>query len=239
MVALRNVFVSLSLGLSIGLLLPGTSLAQPSYYDANCSSCHGAAPASPRTCNGCHAHGAHASGARASMNLVAKTDKSSYVVGDTIKVTLSSGMQPQSAGWVGIRAYDANGTEVSVRQRDNHCSRIPGDATTPCDLSLDISITAQAGWTALYVAWAGNVFDASSAMMGDPVTGPIGIGNRALKDKAGNQIANHVEEIVKATFTVTGSGATQPSAGGGGSWDWILLSALIALSFLRRRNELQ
>ncbi|MBI3775857.1 MAG: hypothetical protein HY273_09950, partial [Gammaproteobacteria bacterium] len=171
------------------------------------------------------------------MNLAVKTDKSSYVVGDSIKVTLSGGMQPLSTGWVGIRVYDKNGTEVSKRIRDTHCTRIPGDSTTPCDLlPLDLFITAQAGWTELYVAWAGNATDdtVNNAVKGAAVTAPISAGNRVLKDKIGNDIAGHVEEILKVSFAVTDA-APSSGGGGGGSLDLALLSGFFGLSFLRRK----
>lgn len=243
MVALHRVVTGLSLALSICTLVPGISFAQSSYYNTSCSSCHGAAPASPMTCNGCHGHGTHASGNRGSMNLVASTDKSSYVAGETIKVTLSGGMEPQSTGWVGIRIYDANGAEVSKRNRDYRCTRSPASAATACDLPMEISITAQAGWTELYVAWAGNVSDSSgspSPAQGAPVTGAISAGSRALKDQLGNQIADHIEEIIKTSnqFSVTSPAPnTTSSSGGGGSLDWLLISGLIGVFCARRISK--
>jgi len=239
MFSLRVAVVRLSLLLSAWAMLTCASYAQDTYYNRDCSSCHGSAPASPKTCNGCHAHGTHASGNRTTMNLEAKVDKATYVVGDTVKVTLSGGMLSQATGWVGIRVYDKSGAEVSARKRDLHCTRISGDSTTPCDLQpLDLFITAQAGWTELYVAWAGNASDdiAHGAVKGAAATGPISAGSRALKDKDGNEIAGHAEEIVKVAFTVTAPAAASTSAAGGGALNWALLSGLFGLFFLRRKE---
>ena len=172
------------------------------------------------------------------MNLAASTDKSSYVAGEKIKVTLAGGMQPQSTGWVGIRIYDTSGVEVSTRKRDYRCTRSPEGAITACDLSAEISITAQAGWTALYVAWVGNEFELSSPTVarGAPVTGAISVGSRPLKDQSGIQtIAGHIEELVLTnSFSVTADATDTPKASGGGSFDWIFISGLIGMFFARR-----
>jgi hypothetical protein len=239
MFSLRGVVVRLSLVLSAWVLLPSASFANYGYYEAQCASCHSIAPyLSPTTCNGCHAHGTHASSsptALAARNLVATVDKSSYVVGDTIKVTLSGGFKTQTDGWVGVRIYDKNGIEVSARKRDYHCTRTPGDATTPCDLAAEVSVTAQEGWTELYVAWAGSEEEYQYITPVTAVTSPISPGSRALMDKNGNAVSRHVEEIVKVTVAVTAAPAPAASGGGGGSFDWLLLSGLMGMFFVRRK----
>lgn len=239
----------------LGALIPAQSFAQTSYYSSMCSSCHGATPAFTATCNGCHAHGTHAiTGSASARNLIATTDKTSYTVGETIKVTLNGGSKGNTDAWVGVRIYDATGAEVSTRQRSTmRCSRNPASNATRCDTPAEISVTAQAGWTDLYVAWAGNEYDSMGASKGATISGVIGVGSRPLKDAGGNQIAGHIEEVVKtAAFTVSNSapvnssggssggssaGSASSSAAGGGAMDWALMLGVLGVSFLGWKSK--
>lgn len=250
----RAVYTAMVVAMSLGAVIPAQSYAQSSYYGSMCSSCHGATPTVTATCNGCHVHGTHAiTGSTTSRNLSATTDKSSYVVGETITVTLSGGSKMATGAWVGIRIYDSTGAEVSTRQRITRCTRSPAGTVTSCDSPLQLSVTAQAGLAELYVAWAGNEYDTMGASKGATITSAIGVGSRPLKDASGNQVSNHIEEVVKtAAFTVTSaapvnssggssggssSGSTSSSAAGGGAMDWTLMLGLLGVSLLGRKSK--
>jgi len=76
------------------------ALARPSYFDSQCLTCH-LHQDDNRTCIGCHHHG---------QPRVAFTDKSSYVGGSTVTVTLGG---PGDSGWARALLYDENGFEVA------------------------------------------------------------------------------------------------------------------------------
>lgn len=212
--------------LSIGMCVSGTSFAVSDYFNSMCSTCH---TSSPPTCNGCHGHGTHGDRQKNSLNLSAKTDKASYVVGDTITVELSGGYKAQTDGWVRVKVYDKKG--VLLVSNSTEC---PHNATTytQCDLlPVKLKTRAQADMTDLYVAWLGNDYDSSGAATGADVTTTIGVGKRAVSP------AGHVEEIVLTNaFTVT---TTASENSGAAMLDWILISGLMGASFLRRKLQRQ
>lgn len=202
------------------------------------------------TCNGCHAHGTHATtGSASDRNLSATTDKTNYTVGETIIVTLSGGSKANAGACAGVRVYDSAGSEVSTRQRNTRCTRNPVGTVTSCDLPVQLSMTAQAGWTELYVAWAGNEYDATGASKGATISGAIGVGSRPLKDSGGNQISGHFEEVVKtaAVFAVSnttpvansggGSSGAASSSAGGGAMNWVWMLGLFGVSLLGRKSK--
>ncbi len=228
----RFMLFAISLGLSSYAVVPSIANAQASYYtstaaDKNCFTCHSP---SPVTCNGCHGHGTHGTSVKDSMNLVATADKTSYAPGDDISVTLTGGYK--ASGWVRVNVYDSKGVLLVSNKTD--CPHNASSYAATCDLPVTLKTRAQAGMTNLYVAWMGNEYDEPNAIKGAPLTSVIGVGKRAA---SGGAPTGHVEEVV-LTNTFVVAEAAAPAAGGGGSWD-LLLSAFIALSFLRRRNESQ
>jgi len=236
-------FSSFALSIMLGgfAVLPSMSHAQSSYFtqnavEKNCSSsnCHNA---SPITCNGCHAHGTRSTIQSSAMNLVATTDKASYAPGDDISVTLTGGnSQVGSTGWVRVKVYASNGTEL-VSNAAN-CPHNAASYTVICSLPVTLTTRAVAGMTSLYVGWMGNEYD-PAGVAGAPITSTIGVGKRAASQ------ARHVEEVVLTnTFSVADSTPTPTptptptaAAGGGGSLDWLLISGLMVLFFLRRNES--
>lgn len=204
MLIVRSVAYSFVVWMSCAVLLPSPAAARDTYFSPNCGSCHSTAKP---TCNGCHVHGTHPDFLAATVgtiNLKTSTDKTSYVEGDPIVVTLEGSNMADFSGWVGVRIYDASGTEVTRKQAQLSCAPYPAQFGDKCDLPMKLSVPAKLGWTRLYAAWAGNQFDRSGAAYGTLLGTTFGAGRRPLKDGSGNQVTNHIEEIVvTGTFTVT------------------------------------
>jgi len=163
------------------------------------------------------------------MNLAATTDKTSYVVGDDISVTLTGGYKPAGwvAGWVRVNVYASNGTLLVSNSPE--CPHNATSYAATCDLPVTLKARAVAGMTNLYVGWMGHENDTSGASTGAAITTAIGVGKRAAAQ------LQHIEEVVlTSTFSVA-EAAPASSSGGGGSFDWLLLSGLMGMSFLRRK----
>src|SRR5512147_3253342 len=91
------------LALVLGALAPVPARAFPSYYDSNCSACHGTTTAGGvQTCAGCHSHGTHPDSNKNSLNVTGTTDKSSYAPGERVSVTINGGYR---SGWVRTFLY--------------------------------------------------------------------------------------------------------------------------------------
>jgi len=203
MFLVRSTVLSCTTFFFFALLLPFTGSAREAFFvDNNCSSCH---TATARTCNGCHVHGTHPNyNAVGTLNLKATTDTTTYVEGAPINVTIEGGNLADFSGWVGVRVYDASGTEMTRKQLQLGCAPNPTQFGNKCDLPMTLSVPAQLGWTKLYMSWAGNEFDRTGAAFGALLGNAFGGGRRPLKDDNGNQVTNHVEEIVMTgTFAVT------------------------------------
>jgi hypothetical protein len=216
-------------------VVPGVASAYDTYYtstdaDKNCSSsgCHNT---SPQTCNGCHGHGTHGTSAKNSMNLAATTDKTSYTVGDDISVTLTGGYN--LGGWVRVNVYSSNGTLLVSNSTD--CPHNAASYASTCGFPVTLKARAVAGMTNLYVGWMGHGYDTPGASAGAAITTTIGVGKRTVAVTGSTQ---HVEEVVLTnTFSVAeATPAPAPaSSSGGGSFDWLLLSGLMGMFFLRRK----
>lgn len=221
-------FSSFALSIMLGgfAVVPSVSDANPEYLtDRGCRGCH----TPPVTCTGCHGHGTHDTMAKSTMNLVATTEKNSYVVGDDISVTLSGGYKPTgwSSGWLRVNVYASNGTLLVSNSAD--CPYNASSYPANCDLPVTLKTRAVSGMTNLYVAWMGNEFDKTGAAQGTSISA-IGVGKRAAPLPAPT---GHVEEIVLTnTFSVTT--ASESGGGGGGSLDWVFISGLLGLRLLRR-----
>jgi len=202
MSTIRSAVYSFAAFIACAWLLPGTGAAQETYFARDCIGCH---VNTERTCNGCHMHGTHLDVKVVSkMNLTASTDKTTYVEGDPIVVTLDGSNMADFKGWVGARIYDVSGTEVTRKQDQLGCAPDPTVVGNKCDLPMKLNVPATLGWTKLYASWAGNQADRPGAAFGALLGNTFGAGRRPLKDGSGNQVANHIEEIVATgTFAVT------------------------------------
>ena len=207
-------------------VVPNVGNAQSGYFTSRgCSGCHTPAPI---TCNGCHGHGTHPTLAKDSMNLIATTDKASYVPGDDITVTLAGGYIPGS--WVRVNVYANNGVLLVSNKTD--CPYKASNYSASCDLPVTLKTRAVAGMTGLYVAWMGHENDSDDAARGTPIppTSVIGVGRRVAPSPAP---ATHIEEVILTnSFSVTANATDSPKAGGG-SFDWILISGLIGMFVAR------
>jgi hypothetical protein len=175
--------------------------ALPNYYSAGvgtttaCTACH-----SPtvNTCNGCHAHGTHADGTKASINLVASTDKATYAPGENLTVTVTGGYQ---SGWVRVNLYDQDMAPVA----SSSCLPLGMGGCTTSLLPATLTTTAPTapGTYSWRAAWYGNAHEAAtgftSPACGATVTPPC-FRVDPDNDTAG---AVHGEEIVAVSqFTV-------------------------------------
>lgn len=213
------------LGLTFACIA-NVATANSAYYDSDCASCHGAAPASPRTCTGCHYHATHpASGTGVvdvtQFNLVATTDKTSYTTGETITVRLTGGNKSEES-WTRLRLYAVNGTALNTT------------CTPRCSFTYALTTRAVAGMTRLRVGWYGNESREHANAVYASNSGGTTIDSTTQ--------SNHTEEIVPTNlFTVTDAAPTgntggATGGGGGGSFDvFVLLAALFGAGRARRR----
>ncbi|MBI3774427.1 MAG: hypothetical protein HY273_02540 [Gammaproteobacteria bacterium] len=203
-----------------------TAHATSTLYKRECNGCH----SGPPTCNGCHAHGVHKITAdRMALNLAAKTDKTEYIAGEDITVTLTgSDAVGTDTGWIRVKLYDDKGVELGQDKTE-----FPAKLTT----------RAYAGTTTLYMSWVGYDYDGEGAMYGQPIDTTFGAGQR-LSFLAGLHLTErHIEEIVQtnafivrdatqSTEVLSGIAATgeSKSTSGGGPLDlaWMLVMALFA-----------
>jgi MYXO-CTERM domain-containing protein len=187
----------LFIGLSILALLffySGNAEATTALYDSNCVSCHPAP--TPRTCDGCHAHGVHSSNAKNDFNLSATTDKATYSPGETVTVTFTGGYMD---GWIRAYLYDNVGVQVDISTGTNGRG---GGAAFP--ITLTGTAPAAAGTYTFTAAWYGNRFDLAQ------VGGTTTFGPNWTPDPSNS---NHGQEkIATSSFTVTaGADTTAPT----------------------------
>ncbi len=150
--------------LAMVALAPVRAVPFPSYYDSNCSACHGTTTAGGvQTCNGCHSHGTHPDSAKSSINLTGATSKASYAPGETVAVTINSGYR---TGWVRAILYDQNLRQLAR----SGGTPLPGFIAPCCGPGFPITLSAPApttpGTYTWWVAWYGNQYDASGAAFG-------------------------------------------------------------------------
>ncbi|MBI5118541.1 putative metal-binding motif-containing protein, partial [Candidatus Poribacteria bacterium] len=142
------------LAMSSALLLARDVSAEPTYFTANCASCHSNDTV---TCNGCHSHGVWSNSSRSIKNLKAATDLAQYKPGQTVNVTLSGGYR---SGWVRGLLYDNTGKEIA---RVTGPTGMGDDGTGSLKQQFPILLSAPAPsapgfytWTA---AWFGSPYD--------------------------------------------------------------------------------
>jgi len=145
---LKKIILMMMVAVSFTLLswVPDAG-ARSSYYDSNCSRCHG----TTSTCAGCHAHGVHTDSNKDDINLTAGTDKASYSAGEQVNVTVDGGYR---SGWVRVVLLDQNNVEVA---------RSSGTGF-PVTLSAPAPDGGTYTWSA---AWYGNQYDAGNAAFGN------------------------------------------------------------------------
>lgn len=210
--------------------------------------CHdggsGGALMTGNTCNACHAHGSHSDSGKNDLNVTAITDASSYNVGDTIEITVTSGYKN---GWARINVYDDSGALVaqskgacdSTVSSGSACAEGEHMVSTGIKLTATASSTGTQMWTA---SWYGNSNDTGGSAGGDnAMVNSSGVTVPGWLPDSGN--SGHGEEIVAiAAFTVNeaaaGGGAgggsnnntntsTTTSDGGGGSMSGIVFLFLL------------
>jgi uncharacterized protein (TIGR03382 family) len=185
--------------------------AVPGYYTNGvggttaCTACHVHTPV-VATCNGCHAHGTHANGTKASINLVASTDKATYAPGENVTVTVAGGYQ---SGWVRVNLYDEN----MVQLASSSCtpSGLGGCATSVLPATLTAAAPTAPGTYTWRAAWYGNAHEAASGFTSPAcaatVTPPC------FRQDPDNAVAGavHGEEIVAVTQFTVASATTGPT----------------------------
>ena len=167
-----------------------------------CSACHG----STTTCAGCHGHGVHPDNGKDSLNVVATTDKTDYIAGETVIVSITGGYR---SGWVRAKLWDKDCSVIGCLSNDavaaasNTCPSCPVgvggvDGVTsefpgPVIITFPApNISGTATWSA---SWYGNDFDL------DRIGGSAAFGPLWLMDPSN---ANHGDEIVTFSFNVSG-----------------------------------
>jgi HYDIN/CFA65/VesB family protein len=194
----------------------GKSYSQGQYYTTGgCVNCHGVAAGST-SCIGCHAMGVHSSPVPGSagnqtLNLVARTNRSVYLPGEPVPVTISGGSYGR--GWAEISLYDENMTKLA----EADSTLVLPDATAPCcqvtwGEGYPITLTGLASsvegtytWNA---GWYGNQYDAYERSNG---TKPTYFGPRWTPDPNN---PNHGWEFISSNSFVVSSVPTPiaPSA---------------------------
>jgi len=134
--------------------------AESGFFSPNCGGCHSGVSS---TCNGCHAHGVHSNNSKSDINLRATTDKTSYLPGEQVTVTISGGYRN---GWVRAILYNENGVEV---RRSTGPNSMGGGSSFPIQLAG--TAPASAGTYTFKASWYGNRYDLSQRG-GTTVFGP-------------------------------------------------------------------
>lgn len=145
---IRKVPITLLLFLAVAAFSFGGTEAQayPSYFSANCTTCH-----VNTTCNGCHHHGP--------VGLKGATDKTTYAPGETVSVTITGGSQ---SGWFRAILYDQNNQQVAISSGND--SGMGHTTTYPAVLSAPAPTTP--GTYTWKAAWFGNSFDSNNLNAG-------------------------------------------------------------------------
>ncbi|HEY5765633.1 MAG TPA: hypothetical protein VIS30_06350, partial [Candidatus Deferrimicrobiaceae bacterium] len=158
--------------------------AESGFFNPNCGGCHTGVSS---TCNGCHAHGVHSNNSKSDINLRATTNKTSYLAGESVTVTINGGYRN---GWVRAILYNEKGIEVG---RSTGPNSMGGGSSFP--IQLTGTAPATAGTYTFKASWYGNRYDMSQRG-GTTVFGP-----NWTPDPTN---ANHGEEIVSTnSFTVS------------------------------------
>ena len=159
-------------------------------FSVNCLSCHNTPSEILEVCGMCHAHGVHSSAAKNDINVSGTTDKTSYVPGETVMVTIRGGYRPPTRARAVL--YDQNGTQLAVSEGTPSVGGGPVNAP-PWPVTLSSTAPNTPGTYTWRVAWYGHRTDAGSATFG----------SGWVPDPAN---ANHGWERVSiGRFTVTGS----------------------------------
>ncbi len=160
------------------------------FYDANCTACHSS---TVNTCNGCHSHGVHSSSAKSDINVTGMTDKSTYLPGENVIVTITGGYR---TGWIRAILYDQTMTELA---RSSCPGGMGGCTTSVYPVTLTVPAPAMPGTYTWNVSWYGNQFDATGAFF-QPTCSDI-VTTNCWKPSSN---PNHGEEIVSInSFTVS------------------------------------
>ena len=96
----------IALGAALVAGWPTEATAYDYFYDQSCAQCHGPT----RTCSGCHAHGVHGLSNKQDFNVAAKANKTIYVPGEDVVVTVTGGYR---CGWVRMLLLDNQMAEVA------------------------------------------------------------------------------------------------------------------------------
>jgi hypothetical protein len=133
----RKILSALGLLMIAALLPANMALGRPSYFDANCRTCH-VHHDDNRSCIGCHYHG---------RPRVALTDSYVYAPGSTITVTVGGAIE---SGWGRFLLYDQYGYEVD---RVSGPSATGDDGTTSSLLQYPLAMTGKAPSTPGVYTW--------------------------------------------------------------------------------------
>ena len=203
------------------------------------------------SCDGCHAHGTHAGNASGAMNVVARTDKTTYALGETIIVTIFGG--GGDGGWFRGLLYDSNGIELD---RSSGCATIDQTGATPCndgdEYSTPVTVSVLAdtlgtGTHNITAAWFGNMYEGGGDFGSNTVS--VTVPGWMVETAIGGANSTHGQEIVAVPeFTITtdlnaGSGgsantSSTSSDSGGGSLSWpLIVMILIALAAMLIRDR--
>lgn len=188
------------------------------------------------TCDGCHAHGTHSSTATGGIAIVATSDKTAYVLGETITVSLATG-NASKGNWIRATLYDSSSNVLD--QSSGTCDATTSTGMPPScsngetfnQIGLTVSAdTLGTGTHNLTASWYGHDFDRAGGNFGTTTTSVTQAGYMA---DVGN--TNHGEEIVavnQITITDPNAGsspapAAAPSSGGGGSVSWYIVALFL------------
>jgi hypothetical protein len=187
--------ISMTMAMVAVSLFAAEARATSSLYSSQCASCHSATVTS---CDGCHAHGAHSTSSKNDINITGKTDKTSYLPGETVKVTVNGGYKN---AWVRTALFDQTLKQIALTS----CPGGQGGCTTSV---YPTSMTAPAPTTpgsyVWAVGWYGHKYDITGASFGSGNSTALKIGY--FTPDTGN--ANHgYQTVAVSAFTVTASAA--------------------------------
>jgi len=173
------------------LLFAAEARATSSLYSSQCASCHSTTSTS---CDGCHAHGTHSTSSKNDINIKGTTDKTSYLPGETVKVTVNGGYQNK---WVRTVVFDQTLKQVGL----SSCPGGQGGCTTSVyPTTMTATAPTTPGSYVWAVGWYGHKYDITGASFGTGTSTALKIGY--FTADTGN--ANHGYQVVALpAFTVT------------------------------------
>jgi len=182
-----------------------------------CTGCHTTADFPSGTCAACHGHGTHPNSTKNTMNLTATPDKTTYLPGEAIAITITGGYRNGSAR---AKLWDKDCSSVSCTTQDyvvgkgNLLNGQNASFGSSLNTTLNWNVPTQPGTYTWSASWYGNIYDRKERSAGSQTTfGPLWLEDPSNGPSTGDPSwPAHGDEIVTFSFVVQGPSNTPPVA---------------------------